>query len=850
MNVDYWQGLLSNYRHNEYVSILNDDSLLTPVKYYFSKDNSKELLSISNGSSKRLSVLLTSLVACAQAKMLNKEQVMLLTSNFSDEPTESEFLCLPFNLDDENKIQDVILNTSNSIRSANSFKSEFFDYIFDSEIKIPVAVILKNCQKVTEEFFKHSLTQLCFESDEEYISCDMTSVHGIDYVTTLLNLVTHWVSQIRTQCTISQLKTLEPFYLAENILTENISEDLNIEKDSTIISRLAEQVKCQPSKTAIVDEFAQLSYEDLDKLSDVYASQLIKLGIKRGDTVGVHMPRSCLAVVAIFAVLKAGGRYCPFDIAWPVARKEYVSTVASIKIVLTSTKTRFELKQYEELVLDNLQPNTTHAGNRADFPNLNGQDSAYVIFTSGSTGKPKGVEIPHSAVTNLVSGLYERVYKHYPHELNVSMISALSFDASVQQMYPALLLGHTLHIVPEETRKDGMRICNFWKDRKIHIADCTPTHLRMICSQLKEHQLACEVKHLMVGGEKLDQQNWQNFAQCWEVAPNASNAYGPTECCVQSASFEFSYLNQIRTKTIPIGLPMPGEEIVLIDKFMQVLPKGAIGEIAISGHGLAKGYINDDELTKKAFIDIDGKRYYRTGDLARYIGNEGLMYLGRIDSQVKINGYRIELGEVEKVIQRLILSKSENTLDKLVVDIHVVANTKNPDNQFLIAYICSECHIDCEAVREKAKAHLPGYMVPAYIIPVDAFPQNSSGKIDVSQLPDPQFDVVKSQRQACTNDIEKAILTIWAELLNTREENISILDNFFDLGGSSFKLAQLSFKLSEKFEQQIDVVDLFQYTTIQSQARFINGSWPLLTGDEIDEDSTEQFDKTLDLIGL
>ncbi|KGM28219.1 hypothetical protein KS18_09940 [Photorhabdus luminescens] len=842
--VSYWKGFLSEYRSPEYEISYCKDISSKPTKFSFSEETSKTLLSIANGSNKRLSILLVSLAAYAQAMMLKSSEVTVVTGNYLEDSTGPKVLCLPFNFDSECTLKEVIVAASTNIQQKLAYAVASFQNIFDSTVTFPLAVILKNCQKESYEFFERALSQLFFEHDNERISCEVTSIYGSDYVITMMNMVESWANKIRSDCKISELLIANPFYL------NAVEAENGIDTEQSILALFKQQVGMYPEKTAIADSVGELSYAELDKLSDTCAVRLIELGIERGDTIGIHMPRSCSAIVAMFAVLKAGGKYCPFDINWPVGRKKYVLDTAEMRLVISSIDTQLALEEYRQITYDNLQQDGFDAKQNLQLPEINGQDSAYIIFTSGSTGNPKGVEIPHSAVVNLVKGLYQKVYRNYPWDLNVSMISALSFDASVQQLYPALLLGHTLHIVPDEIRKNGRRISQFWRDRKIHIADCTPTHLRMIRSQMNGQRIDCQVKHLMIGGEKLDQQNWLNFADCWESVPNASNAYGPTECCVQSLSFEFNASSQINTETIPIGQPMSGEEIVLIDEFMRILPKGAVGEIAISGKGLAKGYINNARLSQESFIFINGKRYYRTGDLARYIGEEGMIYLGRIDSQVKINGYRIELGEIEKVTQQAILKLNSVDDIKPVVDVHVIVNNKESGNQLLIAYICTNEEIDFGTIRKEIAFHLPDYMVPAYFIAVDTFPQNSSGKIDNAKLPDPRCDVVQKKIVACNSETEQQILDIWADLLTTRKENISLTDNFFDLGGSSFKLAQLSFKLSEVFAREIEIVDLFQHTTIQSQAQYIDGNQQPLDSSDNGANSTEQFDEALKIFGL
>ncbi|MBA0187146.1 non-ribosomal peptide synthetase [Pectobacterium odoriferum] len=823
------------------VSYYSERSISTQ-RFSLSDESSSALISIANGSDKRLSMLLATLAACAQAAISYNRSAALLTGNYVEDEDVEKTVCLPVQCSPECTFKETIIATSNSMQKQLPYGVTALQSLFENPAIFALAVVLKGCQHIPDDLYQHSLTHVIFNCDEGRISCEVGSRLGADYSAALMRLVHDWAGQMRSPLPISQLEISEPFLFSAGEAPTNTAED------ASILDHFQQQVERYPNKTAVSCDVAQLSYAELDALSTNGAAQLHAAGINKGDSIGIHMPRTCAAIVAIFAVLKAGGRYCPFDIHWPDSRKQHVLITADIRLTVVTADTPLALSDRQQITYDELQ-SVSEDRDAYTLPDLNGQDSAYIIFTSGSTGNPKGVEVPHGAVINLVQGLEYKVYRHYPSELNVSVISALSFDASVQQMYPALLLGHTLHIVPDNIRKDGAGIVRFWQEREIHIADCTPTHLRMIRLQMKGLRKPCPVMHLMIGGEKLERKNWQTFAECWDSAPNASNAYGPTECCVQSLSFEFNVDHPITTPAVPIGTPMLGEEIALIDASLRILPRGAVGEIAIAGKGVAKGYINAVELTKKSFVQIGDKRYYRTGDLAKYIGDDGLLFIGRIDSQVKISGYRIELGEIEAAIQDILLGYRQHGSASEVVDVYVMINTRDADNPILIAYICSDIAFNTHELRQETAARLPDYMVPAYFIAVAEFSQNSSGKIDNSRLPDPCDVIVQDRVVSCGSDTERKIRDLWSELLATRKENIHPNASFFDLGGTSFKLAQLSIRLSDTFSRDVEVVDLFKYTTVALQADYIdNGAVKNIASPDI-HDSVEQFDSVLKMFG-
>ncbi|MDX7988719.1 amino acid adenylation domain-containing protein [Xenorhabdus sp. 12] len=840
----FWKKIINEYEPSAFEKTLipNHDGV-TLQNISFSHETSKNLLFMANGSDKRLSFLLLTLFGFAESVMLRSKNSLILTTNYVDDGGLPKILCVPAKYEPEQNLVGLIKTVSKNMHDLLQHKLTTFQEVCDQPKFFTSCILLKNCQAVNKEIFYLSVSQLLFEHDNGIISGEIHSPYSVNYYSELIKLIELLVQQIRSEKTLSTLKLSEGSgQYAGSLLPK-------IEHHFTIHSLFAEKAKIHPSRIAITDENSSLNYGELDKLSSYFASQLLMQGIKQYDAVGIHMNRSCAAIAAMLAVLKIGAKYCPFDINWPMERKKYVKDTSAIKYLIVSDQTLCELEHCQNIVYTPLEFNTDIYA-REEF-HITSEDSAYIIFTSGSTGEPKGVEVPHSAVINLVLGLQDRVYQCYHDQtpLNVAMMSALSFDASVQQLYPALLLGHTLHIVPESVRRDGKSVVEFWHERAINIADCTPTHLRMIHTQFAEKTIPFTVNHLMIGGELLEKHNWNNFAKCWASVPHASNAYGPTECCVQSSSFEFDENSDIQSPTIPIGFPMPGEEIILIDDNLRQLPQGAIGEIAIAGKGLAKGYINKPALTAEKFIIIDGKRYYRTGDLAHYAGENGLIYLGRSDSQVKINGYRIELGEIEAITQKSVYEQlnAVELRSEAVCDVFVMVNSQDSDNKILVAYIYTNIAFDQDILKSALVKHLPSYMIPNYFIKVEEFPQNNSGKIDVSKLPDPRSMARNGEFKPCSRDIEIKILSLWADVLKTQKENISVYDNFFDLGGSSYTLLQLSIKLNEFFDKEIEVVELFQYTTIEQQANFIESYDNKEENMSFENEQLEQFDKVINM---
>ncbi|MCU0285418.1 MAG: AMP-binding protein [Acidobacteria bacterium] len=322
-------------------------------------------------------------------------------------------------------------------------------------------------------------------------------------------------------------------------------------------------------------------------------------------------------------------------------------------------------------------------------------DLSYIIFTSGSTGKPNGVMIRHQSVNNLTAGLLERIYKQYQPGLNISLVAPYIFDASIKQIFGALLLGHTLYIVPEDTRTDGVRLRDFLKKHQVEILDGTPTHLRMLKEIIGDGNPGFSPRHFVIGGEPfprtLAEQMFAIFNKDGHTC-KITNVYGPTECCDVVATFEIIPGDISPYEILPLGKPMPNSQIYILDLQDRLLPLGAPGELCISGDGPAKGYVNRPELTQEKFSShpfTKGRPLYKSGDLARWLSNGNIEFLGRKDQQIKIRGFRIEPGEIEKQLlfvenikESIVVGKKdgrgETLLCAYIVPRHQI-NTRNID---------------------------------------------------------------------------------------------------------------------------------------------------------------------------
>jgi len=459
-------------------------------------------------------------------------------------------------------------------------------------------------------------------------------------------------------------------------------------------------------------------------------------------------------------------------------------------------------------------------------------DLAYVIFTSGSTGKPKGIMIEHGNVVNLVHGLNERIYKRYENKLNIGLVSPFMFDASVKQIFGALMLGHCLCIVPENTRIDAYELLEYYNRHNIEVSDGTPAHIRMLVEVMKETSRRPGVKHFIIGGEILSRRDVKDFLDFFgSNFPVIVNAYGPTECCVDTTTYDVVAENIEWRSHIPIGKPMPNFQVYILGTGNNLKPVGVPGELCVSGMGVGRGYINSQELTKEKFTGnpfIHWKKMYRTGDIARWLPGGNIEFVGRVDHQVKIRGFRIELGEIESTL----LSH------RAVKETLVLAIEDERRAQYLCAYFvpCAGQgtgtfeeavipgspgnQVEVSQLRSFLSKHLPDYMIPSYFIPIPGIPLSRNGKLDRKALPEPVL-TTGGDYTPPGNKVEKKLAEIWASVLGLGKNTPGIDDNFFELGGNSLYATILVAKIHKELKVKISLVEIFNTSTIRGLAKYI-----------------------------
>ncbi len=437
------------------------------------------------------------------------------------------------------------------------------------------------------------------------------------------------------------------------------------------------------------------------------------------------------------------------------------------------------------------------------------ENLAYIIYTSGSTGRPKGVMIQHRSVANLLEGLQHTIYSGHKAPLRVSMNAPIVFDGSVKQ-WIQLLQGHTVCILPEAVRLDPLVLNQYIKDKQIDVLDCTPSQLKLIHENVKNH-----LKAALVGGENLDAEMWAALQSSSDT--QFYNVYGPTECTV-----DVSVCAVDDSAQPSIGTPIQNVRTYILDENLQPVPSGEAGELCVSGEGVARGYWNRPDLTAEkflpnAFSGLSGDRLYRTGDSVCLLPNGKLKFLGRVDDQVKLRGFRIELGEIAAVLRNV----------QGVRDAIVLLDGEQQNQQRLVACIerndTAKEVVTIHVLRETARLHLPEYMVPSAFCIVDKFPLTVNGKVNRKMLLGMAAASVERPETviAPRSQTEQQIFGIWQEILGIKQAGIH--DNFFDLGGHSLALAQVSVRLSEVFQRSVPMIELFRNPTVAMLAQYLDG---------------------------
>ncbi len=563
------------------------------------------------------------------------------------------------------------------------------------------------------------------------------------------------------------------------------------------------QVEKSPDAIALVFGNQQLSYKELNIRSNQLAHYLKKRGVETETLVGICVERSPEMIIAILGIFKAGGAYLPLDPSYPQERLNFMLKDAQVSVLLTQEKLLQHFTEFSNQIISLDKDWASITQHSRENPNscVRLENLAYVIYTSGSTGQPKGVLIEHRGLSNLAADQIE-VF-NLQSSNRILQFASLSFDASIFEIVMALGIGATLYLAKKEFLLPGKALLQLLREKAITHVTLTPAVLAVLPTESLP-----ALQTIICAGESCSEDIVKRW---WSPIRRFFNAYGPTEATVWSTVTEIKSVSE----KPPIGRPIANTEIYILDKHLQPVPIGILGELYIAGDGLARGYLNCPELTAKKFIPNPfnckkGAKLYKTGDLAQYRADGNIEFLGRIDNQVKIRGFRIELSEVETVISQ------HNNIEKAIV----VAQGNLYDNKHLVAYIVTNSAQEPTIIelRQFLKEKLPEYMIPKAFVILDSLPLTANGKVDRYALKavDSQSRSIDKALIAPRTPTESTLAKIWAEVLNV--ENVGIHDNFFDLGGNSLLAVRLLDQINKQFERDLPLSNLFLNQTIESLA--------------------------------
>ncbi|WP_348705020.1 amino acid adenylation domain-containing protein, partial [Tenacibaculum sp. 190524A02b] len=540
---------------------------------------------------------------------------------------------------------------------------------------------------------------------EETIQCML--VHYQELLTSIVNDI---------QKPINSLSILTEFEEHQLVTVFNDTK-VDYPLNKTVIDLFEEQVEKTPDAIAVVFEEETLSYKELDHRSNQLAHYILRKGIKANDLVGICLDRSLEMLIGILGVLKSGSAYVPIDSMYPKDRIDYMLSDAGIQLVLTDINTIGLVSsrgKYSTILLDKDWEIIDKESSEKPLVSLAPENLAYIIYTSGSTGKPKGVMIEHASLVDYVQ-TFSTYFKVKSSDTILSQ-STISFDTSIEEIFPILSVGGKLIIA--DNNKDFNAIISLCKKHAITLLSTNPFLIEFLNTTVDIESLS--LKAIISGGDVLKPSYIDNIYEKISIY----NSYGPTEATVCISYFKVTDL----TDSIPIGKPIANTSLYVVDDLGNLCPLGVVGELWASGLGIAKGYLNNEELTQEKFIANpfkEDERVYKTGDLVRWLPDGNLEFVGRKDGQVNIRGYRIELGEIENALLRV--SNIQNGC--------VLVKEDGTGNKRLVGYIVSEEEFDKEALQEELKAVLPDYMIPSFWIELAEMPLTSNGKLDRKSLP-------------------------------------------------------------------------------------------------------------------
>ena len=578
--------------------------------------------------------------------------------------------------------------------------------------------------------------------------------------------------------------------------------DVDYDNTQTVVSLFRRQVELHPDNIAMVYHDIRLTYKQVDEQSERIAQYVQSLGLGNEDVVSILIPRSEWMVVASIGVLKAGCAYQPLDPSYPAERLNFMMQDAGAKLLIADEDLRPIVDEYQGKVLLTKEIGALPAATAPVKADITPSSLFIMLYTSGSTGTPKGCQLEHG---NLVCFChwYHRYYGLKP-EHKVAAYASYGFDACMMDMYSALTCGAAVYIIGEDIRLNLPDLNDYFDREGITHSFMTTQVGCQFATNFDNHSLL----HLSVGGEKV-------LPLTPPTAYQLHNAYGPTECTIFTTTYTMKEFEQ----NAPIGKPLDNFRLYIVDKQLNRLPVGGVGELWVSGPQVSRGYLNRPEKTAETYLtnpfttDQKYSRVYRTGDIVRYLADGNIQFVGRRDGQVKIRGFRIELKEVEAVIREY----------PGIKDATVQAFDYENGGKYIAAYIVSDEQVDIKELNAFIGKQKPSYMIPAATMQIDAIPLNQNQKVNRKALPAPVIQAAEHEYVEPKNEQERMFAKIFGDILSL--DKVSATDNFFELGGTSLMVTKVIIEC-DKAGYHVIYGDVFTHPTPRLLAQFVSGEAP------------------------
>ena len=791
---------------------LNETYRKATVSSIFTRNVTKRLKSYSDKQEINLFAILIAAVNVILYKYTR--QCDMITGVWSDvmfkSPVEEEFVnTLPIRtiLDKENSINEFLKRQSLVLEEAYQHRKYHFEELFEKLIDkaeshsydVPeVLVMLKNDSESFISFNNQEQLELspvnekhgiCFSftgGDELKLSIEY---NADNYDHKIMGRMLDHYQQILTNFLIDDAVLIKDIgYLTATEIQELLAFnnlETNNSNQKTVIELFEEQAAQWPDNIAVVFEKNTLTYKELDEMSDRLANYLTSEGIQKNSRVLLCFNSSMeKSIIGILGIMKAGGAYVPIDSDLPQERINYLVKDTEARFVVTNDLDA-EIFQKENILIINLDETTAnwydHSAEKS-CDRVGIEELAYVIYTSGTTGDPKGVMITHHNLTDYFYGINNRI--GIADCKSNGLMSTIATDLGNTVLFGSLIYGNTLHLFSKDTLRDAEYIHRYFKNNKIDCIKIVPTYWKAL---EYNGNFIIPYKMIIFGGEQLLAETI-NRIRSVNTDVHIINHYGPTETTIGKLLYKVgSYIDDY---IIPIGRPFSNTSVYVVDEELSLCAKGIWGELLIGGNGVFKGYLNNTYLTEQKRIQTNfqfsDKWFYRTGDLVRINSNGEIEFSSRVDNQVKIQGYRIEPGGIEAIIMKYPEVKQ--------CFISVIENG-NAD-KLLVAYLEGrEGYIEGD-LKTHLKLSLPAYMIPSIFVKVSGLPMTSNGKIDKKKLPVIDFSKLSSGYEAPVNEVQHIIIEILQEMFN--REQISINDNFYELGGDSIKSIQVASRLRQR----------------------------------------------------